>query len=182
MLVVERALEAANLRRENRQLRTQAIVPDGLVGGSPAAQQLREMIGRVAPANSRVLISGPPGSGKEMAARLIHAASPRARNEFVAISAAGMSPERMDRELFGEEGGPGRPGHVGVFERAHGGTLYIDDVADMPRETQAWNCVLVEGNLALRYEPCSGPPRCPYSSAASGVAPAGAGPNRWWYR
>jgi two-component system nitrogen regulation response regulator NtrX len=137
MLVVERALEAANLRRENRKLRTQAIVPDGLVGGSAAAQHLRAMIGRVAPANSRVLISGPPGSGKETAARLIHAASPRARNEFVAISAAGMSPERMDRELFGEESGPGRPGHVGVFERAHGGTLYIDDVADMPRETQS---------------------------------------------
>jgi len=79
MLVVERALEAANLRRENRKLRTQAIVPDGLVGGSPAAQQLRGMIGRVAPANSRVLISGPPGSGKETAARLIHAASPGAQ-------------------------------------------------------------------------------------------------------
>jgi two-component system nitrogen regulation response regulator NtrX len=137
MLVVERALEAAALRRENRQLRTQAIVPDGLVGASPAAQQLRAMISRVAPANSRVLISGPPGSGKETAARLIHAASPRARNEFVAISAAGMTPERMDRELFGEEGQAGRPGHVGVFERAHGGTLYIDDVADMPRESQS---------------------------------------------
>jgi two-component system nitrogen regulation response regulator NtrX len=137
MLVVERALEAANLRRENRKLRTQAIVPDGLVGGSAAAQQLRAMIARVAPANSRVLISGPPGSGKETAARLIHAASSRARNEFVAISAAGMTPERMDRELFGEEAAPGRPGHIGVFERAHGGTLYIDDVADMPRETQS---------------------------------------------
>src|SRR6202790_156174 len=80
MLVVERALEAANLRRENRHLRTQAIVPDGLVGGSPAVQQLRSMIARVASANSRVLISGPPGAGKETTARLIHAASPRARN------------------------------------------------------------------------------------------------------
>ena len=84
-----------------------------------------------------MLISGPPGSGKETTARLIHLASPRARNEFVAISAAGMTPERMDRELFGEEEGPGRSGHIGVFERAHGGTLYIDDVADMPRESQS---------------------------------------------
>jgi two-component system nitrogen regulation response regulator NtrX len=137
LLVVQRALEAANLKRENRRLRTQAIVPDGLVGGSPAAQALRSMIAKVAAANSRVLISGPPGSGKETAARLIHAASPRARGEFVAISAAGMTPQRIDLELFGEEGGDGRPARIGVFERAHGGTLYIDDVADMPRESQS---------------------------------------------
>jgi len=137
MLLVDRALEAANLRRENRRLRTQAIVPDGMLGASSAAQQLRQMIAKVASANSRVLISGPPGAGKETAARLIHAASPRARNEFVAISAAGMTPERMDLEFFGEEGEGGRPRKIGVFERAHGGTLYIDDVADMPRESQS---------------------------------------------
>ena len=137
LLIVERALEAAGLRRENRRLRTQAIVPDGLVGASAAAQQLRAMIAKVAPANSRVLVSGPPGSGKETTARLIHAASPRARNEFVAISAAGMTPERMDLELFGEEGEGGRPRKIGVFERAHGGTLYIDDVADMPKDSQS---------------------------------------------
>jgi two-component system nitrogen regulation response regulator NtrX len=137
LLLVARALEAANLRRENRRLRTQAIVPDGMVGGSAAAQQLRQMIAKVAGANSRVLISGPPGAGKETAARLIHAASPRARGEFVAISAAGMTPERMDLELFGEEGEGGRTRKIGVFERAHGGTLYIDDVADMPRESQS---------------------------------------------
>jgi two-component system nitrogen regulation response regulator NtrX len=136
-LVVARALEAATLRRENRQLRTQAVVPEGLVGSSSAVQQLRGMITRVAPTNSRVLISGPPGAGKETAARLIHAASPRARNEFVAISAAGMTPERKDRELFGEESIGGRLGHIGVFERAHGGTLYIDDIAEMPRESQS---------------------------------------------
>ena len=137
LLIVERALEAADLRRENKRLRTQAIVPDGMVGASVASQQLRAMIAKVAPANSRVLISGPPGAGKETAARLIHAASPRVRGEFVAISAAGMTPQRMDLELFGEEGEGDCPARIGVFERAHGGTLYIDDIADMPRETQS---------------------------------------------
>ncbi|MGH7025166.1 MAG: sigma-54-dependent transcriptional regulator [Caulobacteraceae bacterium] len=137
LLLAQRAVEAANLKRENRRLRNQAIVPDGMLGSSQPAQQLRQMIAKVAPANSRVLISGPPGSGKETAARLIHAASPRARGEFVAISAAGMTPGSMDVEFFGEEGEGGRPRKIGVFERAHGGTLYIDDVADMPRETQS---------------------------------------------
>jgi two-component system, NtrC family, nitrogen regulation response regulator NtrX len=136
LLVVERALEATNLRRENRRLRAQAITPEGLLGKSMAAQQLRQMIAKLAGANSRVLISGPPGSGKETVARLIHGASFRVRSEFVAISAAGMTPERMDLELFGEEGAGGRPAKIGVFERAHGGTLYLDEVADMPRETQ----------------------------------------------
>jgi len=137
LLVVERALEATNLRRENRRLRAQAITPEGLIGRSMAAQQLRQTISKLAPANSRVLISGPPGAGKETVARLIHAGSARARGEFVAMSAAGMTPERMDVELFGQEGEGGRPAKIGVFERAHAGTLYLDEVADMPRETQS---------------------------------------------
>jgi two-component system nitrogen regulation response regulator NtrX len=137
LLVVERAIEAASLKRENRRLRAQSLTPDGMIGKSAAAQQLRQLIGKVAPANSRVLIAGPAGSGKELVARLIHGASPRGKAEFVAISAAGMTPERMDTELFGEEGEGGRPRKIGVFERAHNGTLYLDEVADMPRETQS---------------------------------------------
>ena len=137
VVVVERALEAATLKRENRRLRLQSMTPTGLIGRSAAAQVLRTTIAKVAPANSRVLISGAPGVGKELVARQIHEASPRARAEFVAISAAGMTPERLDSELFGEEGHDGRPRKIGLFERAHGGTLYIDDVSDMPRESQS---------------------------------------------
>ncbi|ODT62851.1 sigma-54-dependent transcriptional regulator [Phenylobacterium sp.] len=137
LLCVERALETSNLKRENRRLRAQTIQPDGLIGKSVATQQLRGLIAKLASANSRVLIAGPPGSGKETVARMIHGASPRARGEFVVISAAGMTPERVDTELFGEELEGGRPAKIGVFERAHGGTLYLDEVADMPRETQS---------------------------------------------
>ncbi len=136
LLVADRALEQASLRRENRRLRQQTLAPDGFLGRSSAAQQLRQLIAKIAPANSRLLISGPPGSGKELVARMIHAASPRAKGEFVAIGAAEMTPDRMDLELFGEEGEGGRPSRIGVFERAHGGTLYLDKVGDMPRETQ----------------------------------------------
>src|SRR5690606_14742250 len=120
-----------------RRLRARVAAPAGLIGRSAAAQTLRNTIVKVAPANSRVLISGPPGSGKELVARQIHEASARGRGEFVAIAAAGMTPERLDVELFGEEGTDGHPRKIGVFERAHGGTLYLDDVGDMPRESQS---------------------------------------------
>jgi len=137
VVVVQRALEAASLRRENKRLRAQTMQASGLIGRSAAAQTLRSTIAKVASANSRVLISGPPGAGKELVARQIHEASPRRGGELVAISAAGMTPERLDVELFGEEGSDGRPRKIGVFERAHNGTLYLDDVADMPRESQS---------------------------------------------
>jgi two-component system nitrogen regulation response regulator NtrX len=137
LLLVERAIEAAGLKRENRRLRALAAAPTGFLGRSPAAQLLRQTIVKVASANSRVLITGPAGAGKETAARLIHDTSLRAKGEFIAISAAGMTPERMDLELFGEEGEGGRPRKIGVFERAHTGTLYLDEVADMPRESQS---------------------------------------------
>ncbi len=137
VVVVQRALEASSLKRENKRLRAQVAAPSGFIGRSAAAQALRSTVAKVAPANSRVLISGPPGSGKELVARQIHEASARSKGEFVAIAAAGMTPERLDVELFGEEGQDGRPRKIGVFERAHNGTLYLDDVGDMPRESQS---------------------------------------------
>jgi two-component system nitrogen regulation response regulator NtrX len=97
---------------------------------------LRQIIERVGPTNSRVLITGAPGSGKELAARVIHETSPRAQGPFVAINAAAITPESMEVELFGVEAADSRGRKVGALEEAHGGTLYIDEVGDMPRETQ----------------------------------------------
>jgi two-component system, NtrC family, nitrogen regulation response regulator NtrX len=137
LLVVARAIEAAQLRRENAELRLRAGGDLDLVGASPAINQLRQQIERVAPTGSRVLISGAPGSGKEVVGRLLHARSRRADGPFVAVNCATMRPDRLEIELFGSEAGnDGSPRKVGTFERAHGGTLFLDEVADMPLETQ----------------------------------------------
>jgi two-component system nitrogen regulation response regulator NtrX len=140
LLQVERAIEAARLRRENLELRRRAGLDADLVGASAAINAVRSAVERVAPTNSRVLITGAPGSGKEVVARLLHSRSKRAEGPFVVLNAASMAPERMEIELFGiEEGAPGAEGgrKIGSFEAAHGGTFFIDEVADMPLETQA---------------------------------------------
>ncbi|MDJ1156825.1 sigma-54 dependent transcriptional regulator [Chelatococcus sp. SYSU_G07232] len=136
VLVAERALEAARLKREVKELKVRSVQASRIVGRSPAANQLRQTIERVAPTNARVLISGAPGSGKELAARTLHALSNRAPGPFVVINAATITPDRMESELFGVESSDGRGRRIGALEEAHGGTLYIDEVADMPRETQ----------------------------------------------
>src|ERR1700689_120629 len=133
--VVERALEAARLKREVQELKLKAGDDGELVGQSSNIAQLRTLVDKIAPTNSRVLISGPAGSGKEVAARLIHARSRRAGNAFVALNCATMAPERIEAELFGEETSDG-PRKVGLLELAHNGTLFLDEVADMPMETQ----------------------------------------------
>ena len=137
MVVVQRAAETARLKRENAQLKARAGGQDELIGSSPAMAHLRGAIDRVAQTNSRVLISGPAGSGKELVARLLHERSVRGIGPFVAINAASIAPERMEMEIFGEDGPDGRPRKIGVFEQAHTGTLFLDEVGDMPPETQA---------------------------------------------
>lgn len=136
VLVAERALEASRLRREVRELKTRSVQASRIVGKSSVVNQLRQTIDRVAPTNARVLITGEPGSGKELTARTLHEASSRASGPFVVINAATITPETMEEELFGIEGGDGRSRRVGALEEAHGGSLYIDEIGDMPRETQ----------------------------------------------
>ncbi len=148
VLVAERALEASRLKREVNELRHRAGAANTIVGRSTAINQLRQTIERVGPANSRVLITGAPGSGKELAARSIHDASARASGPFVVINAATIAPDTMEIELFGIEPKDGGGRRIGALEEAHGGTLYLDEIADMPRETQGKILrVLVEQNF-----------------------------------
>ena len=137
ILVAERALEASRLKREVRDLKVRSGQASRIVGASVAVNQLRQTIERVAPTNARVMISGAPGAGKELSARTLHAASSRASGPFVVINAATITPDTMEAELFGVESGEGRVRRVGALEEAHGGSLYIDEVADMPKETQS---------------------------------------------
>src|SRR6266704_3052231 len=137
ILVANRALETSRLKREVKELKQLAPTASVLTGRSACMNQLRQTIDRAAKANSRILIVGPPGSGKELAARTLHHASSRAEGPFVVINAAAITPERMEVEMFGIEQTNGEQGRkAGALEEAQGGTLFIDEVADMPRETQ----------------------------------------------
>jgi len=132
--LVGRATETERLRRENATLREKVGIDDTLNGSSVAINSVRATLKRVAPTGSRVMITGPAGVGKEIAARTIHNWSPRANAPFIVLSAAMMSPDRVEEELFGtERDGVARPG---LLEQAHGGTLFLDEIADMPLTTQ----------------------------------------------
>lgn len=132
--LVDRATETDALRRENATLRKQFGQDEQLNGASVAINTVRATLKRVAPTGSRVLITGPGGVGKEIAARMIHLWSPRAKAPFIVLSAAMMSPDRVEEELFGSEtDGVARPG---LLEQAHGGTIFLDEIADMPLTTQ----------------------------------------------
>ena len=134
-LLVARATETERLRRENATLKERIGPDDELNGTSNAINAVRATLKRVAPTGSRVLITGPAGVGKEIAARMLHNWSPRANAPFVTVSSARMDPERVEEELFGsEDGDQVRPG---LLEQAHGGTLFLDEIADMPVPTQA---------------------------------------------
>ncbi|MBX9896496.1 MAG: sigma-54 dependent transcriptional regulator [Qipengyuania sp.] len=134
--LVGRATETERLRRENIRLKSAVPTGEEFTGNSVAINAVRATLKRVAGTGSRVLISGPGGAGKEVAARLLHAWSPRADKPFVTVNSARITPERFEHELFGEEQ-DGRLLRAGMLEMADGGTLYLDEVADMPLSTQA---------------------------------------------
>lgn len=134
--LVGRATETERLRRENIRLKSTVPTGEEFTGNSVAINAVRATLKRVAGTGSRVLITGPGGSGKEVAARLLHAWSNRADKPFVTVNSARITPERFEHELFGEEQ-DGRLLRAGLLEMADGGTLYLDEVADMPLSTQA---------------------------------------------
>jgi len=129
-------MEASRLRRENVKLKRKDAGPVEMIGQSQAMKLLRAQIGKVTKSNGRVLLTGPSGSGKEVAARIIHAQSNRAEAPFVTVACAAIEPEQMEAVLFGQESGAGGP-LPGLLEQANGGILYLDEVADMPTGTQS---------------------------------------------
>jgi len=138
ILVVNRAIENAALKRENAELKKQVGGEIDLIGDSSTVCQLRQSIERVASSNSRVLITGPAGSGKNVVSRLLHRHSARAQGPFISINCATMNPNNFEIGLFGLEssGEKREPNEIGTFEQAHNGTLFLDEVVDMPIETQ----------------------------------------------
>ncbi len=135
--ITERAIESYRLKKEVEQLREQSPISQEMIGNSAVINQLRQSIEKVAPTNSRVLITGPSGCGKELTARMLHLLSHRTNGPFVALNAAAITPDRMELELFGTNEQKGSPSKVGALEEAHLGTLYIDEIAEMPLETQS---------------------------------------------
>jgi two-component system nitrogen regulation response regulator NtrX len=136
LVVIRRAMETARLRRENSELRRQDVGPGELIGSSAAFRLLKGQVDKVARTNSRVMLMGPPGAGKEAVARYLHARSARAGAGFVTFNCGAVSPERMEQVLFGRETA-GQPVEPGLLEQADKGTLYLDEVADLPADTQA---------------------------------------------
>lgn len=138
LLMIRRAIEAYEMAQENQELRAMLGEIDELIGSSSAVKQLRLDIERIAPTNSRVLITGASGSGKEVVARQIHELSPRHKGAFIMVNCGALTLDTFEEKLFGvEPKADGTPRKIGLFERAHRGTILLDEITDLPKEIQA---------------------------------------------
>ncbi|MTH34578.1 response regulator [Paracoccus limosus] len=135
LVVIRRAMETSRLRRENSTLKRGEARAAEMLGNSAPFRRLREQLDKVSKSNGRVMLTGEPGAGKEMAARYVHAHSPRGRAPFITVSCASIEPDHMEEVLFGRETAE-RGVEPGLLEQAHGGVIYFDEVADMPFGTQ----------------------------------------------
>lgn len=136
VVVVARAMETSRLRRENQELRRRDVTSAEMIGSSPAFRTLKAQLDKVTRSQARVMLTGGPGSGKELAARYIHENSDRANAPFITVSSATIEPDRMEEVLFGRET-PERGVELGLLDQAHGGVIYFDEIADMPSGTQS---------------------------------------------
>ncbi len=136
MVVITRAMETSRLRRENTELRRKDVTTAEMIGSSHAFRALKSQLDKVTKSNGRVMLSGPSGAGKEIAARYVHAQSDRADGPFITVNSASIEPDRMEEVLFGRESS-GRGIEPGLLEQAHGGVIFFDEIADMPLGTQS---------------------------------------------
>lgn len=136
LVVIRRAMETSKLRRENVSLRQQGSGLTEMIGSSPSFKLLKSNLDKVTRSNGRVMLTGPGGCGKELAARYIHANSDRADAPFVTVNSAAIAPDRMEEVLFGRERSD-RSVEPGLLEQANGGVVYFDEIADMPIGTQS---------------------------------------------
>ena len=136
LVVIRRAMETSRLRRENITLRQKDAPVSDLIGSSAGFRAMVSQLDKVAKSNSRIMLRGGSGVGKETAARYMHAQSDRAAGPFVVVGCATIEPDRMEEALFGRESGD-QNGAQGLLEQAHGGIIYFDEVADMPMATQS---------------------------------------------
>ena len=135
VLVINRALEASSLRKEVFSLKNQENQENKMIGETTTFRNLKQKLDKLLKSNGRILISGPSGSGKEIAARYVHQNSERSSNAFVSVACASIESEKMEEFLFGQE----VDGQIypGLLEKAHGGTIFFDEVADLPMGTQS---------------------------------------------
>lgn len=140
LIAVRNALSQKNLENENRQIRKKLPKIQEIIGESKAIEDIKTMIEKVAPTQSRVLITGENGTGKELVAKWIHEKSPRSSGAFVEVNCAAIPADLLESELFGHEKGAftgASEQRIGKFEQADGGTLFLDEIGDMSLDAQA---------------------------------------------